>query len=418
MNIFHIAVHLGGGAGKAIVGIASAGDTIVLLEEPQKAYWLNVAKRKGIRVIIVPGTTELEKLIKESDVIVMNWWGHPLMFQIVPALANICCRLVLYCHINGCVYPYLPFSFLDEFDAIIFTTPFSYENPLWTDCQKEIIREKSTVVYGMGDFEPEQLSPRYSYRKKNYFEVGYIGTINYAKLNPDFVGYCEAAANQIDHIRFVLAGDIANDVKKDIEKSRISDKFEYVGYVDDVERFYKRIDVLGYLLNAYNFATTENVLLEAMAYATPIVALDQGVERHIIQDGYNGYLVNSFKEYAEIIFFLYSSEERQKELGEKARAHCIEKYSSTKNRTVYEDMLCKCMEMPKRARGMNCLLGKSPFEWFLFFSQKDRGALKKNMEHIFLQDAKGSVFQYLKYYPENEELRELCEILRGEREVR
>ena len=35
-KILHITVHLGGGAGKAITGLAMVGDTIVLLESPQK----------------------------------------------------------------------------------------------------------------------------------------------------------------------------------------------------------------------------------------------------------------------------------------------------------------------------------------------------------------------------------------------
>lgn len=405
MAILHIAVHLGGGAGKAIVGISGAGDTIVLLEEPKRIYWFHKAKQKGIRVIVVPGAAELEDLIRESDIIVINWWGHPLMIRFVTGLADIYCRLALYCHVNGCVYPYLPFSFLNEFDAILFTTPFSYENPLWTSHEKKIIQDKSTVVYGMGDFEPEQLSPRDSYKKKNPFEVGYIGTINYAKLNPEFVRYCEAAADQIENIKFVLAGDIADDVRRDIEKSRISGKFEYVGYVDHVEEFYKRIDVLGYLLNGYNFATTENVLLEAMAYATPIVALDQGVERHIIKDGHNGCLVNSFKEYADIMFSLFLSEKWRKSLGETARRSCIEKYSNTENRAVYENALCKCLNMPKKLHSMNCLLGRSPFEWLLFFSQKDQNVF---CEDVFIQGSKGSIFQYLKYFQKDINLKRIC----------
>lgn len=405
MTILYISVHLGGGAGKAIVGIAGAGDTIILLEEPQKMHWFHEAKQKGIRVIVMPGAAELENLIKESDITVINWWGHPLMIQLVSGLADIYCRLVLYCHVNGCVYPYLPFSFLNEFDAILFTSPFSYENPLWTSHEKKIIRDKSTVVYGMGDFEPEQLSPRDSYKKKNPFEVGYIGTINYAKLNPDFVQYCEAAADQIENIKFVLAGDMADDVRRDIEKSRISDKFEYVGYVDHVEEFYKRIDVLGYLLNGYNFATTENVLLEAMAYATPIVALNQGVERYIIKDGHNGYLANSPKEYADVIFFLYSSEKWRRSLGETARRSCIDKYSNTENRAVYEDVLCNCMKIPKKAHSMDCLLGKSPFGWLLFFAQKDQNAFCKD---VSIQGSKGSVFQYLKYFQEDINLKKIC----------
>lgn len=408
MKILHIAVHLGGGAGKAIVGIADSESTIVLLEKPQKRYWVEIARRKGIPVLIEPDVPDLEMRLRDADLIVINWWGHPLMVQFVMGLKDISCRLAICCHVNGCVYPYLPFSFLSEFDVIMFTTPYSYENPLWTDRERMYIENRSSVVYGMGELEPENLIPRDSYGIKDVFKIGYIGTLNYAKLNANFVKYCEAAADRVGNIRFVLAGDMTEDVRKDIAQSRITDKFEYIGYVEDVEEYYKRVDVMGYLLSDFNYATTENVLLEAMAYAVPIITLNQGVERSILGDGDGGYLVNSMEEYADLIAELYSSEEKRSMLGGLARKFCIKKFASGKNKERYNEILHQCMKMPKTVHGMACLAGKEPFEWMLFFAgHKDQNTFLDDIRDVFIQESKGSVFQYSKYFPDDEELRSM-----------
>jgi len=412
MKILHIAVHLGGGAGKAITGLAASQDTIVLLEKPQKSCWIKKALQKGARVVIEPDSDTMKYMIKEADAVVVNWWGHPLMVQFAAQLPEVPCRLVLYCHVNGCVYPYLPFAFLAAFDSVMFTTPYSYENPLWTETERGWVEENAAVVYGMGDFKPELYRPRDFYDSGDDFIIGYIGTLNYAKLHPDFLQYCESVCKKVKNAKFLLAGDMAEDVERDIRCSSIAERFVYAGYVNHTEDFYKQIDVLGYLLNGYNFATTENVLLETMAYATPIVVLNQGVERHIIEDGCNGYLANNAEEYAERIFHLYSSKEVRIKLGRAARRSCIERYSSERNRNAYRQVLKKCLQMDKSLHRTDVLNGKMPFEWLLLFAQKDKNTFEKEIEDVFVQESKGSVFQYAKYFHTDTELERLCRNLR------
>lgn len=404
MKRLHIAAHLGGGAGKAIAGAADAGDTVILLEQPQKTAWAHVAERKGVRVVVQPKSWDFKSSIREADLVIIHWWGHPLMVRFLAELPELSCRLALYSHVNGCVYPYLPFSFLHEFDSILFTTPYSYENPLWNKSEKTEVESRSVVVYGMGEFEPERLTPWDSYAIRDCLEVGYIGTLNYAKLNPDFVKYCEAAADLTGNIRFVLAGELAEDVRHDISRSRIADKFEYVGYVENAEEFYRRIDVLGYLLNGYNFATTENVLLEAMAYAVPVVALNQGVERHVLGNGRGGCLVEGIEEYAETIFRLYCSERERRALGQAGRSFCTGNYSGAKNKEVYRNMLEKCVRFPKKTHRIDSLAKKEPFEWLLYFAQKERDAFSIKLEDVFLQESKGSVLQYFQYFQKDRKL--------------
>ena len=83
MNILHIAAHLGGGAGKAISGIAIQGqqlfsDThrILLLQQPEKDGYVKECDAQGIEIQLWTGDYEL---LRWADVIVVSWWNHPAM---------------------------------------------------------------------------------------------------------------------------------------------------------------------------------------------------------------------------------------------------------------------------------------------------------------------------------------------------
>ena len=83
MKILHIAAHLGGGAGKAISGIAIQGqqffkDThrILLLQQPEKTVYVQECWRNGVEV---SNWNDNLVLLGWADVVVVSWWNHPVM---------------------------------------------------------------------------------------------------------------------------------------------------------------------------------------------------------------------------------------------------------------------------------------------------------------------------------------------------
>lgn len=417
----YITVHLGAGVGKAITGVAKPGDSIILLEKPENDYYVNKLD-SSIEVLIMPSAGVIREKVACADVVVINWWGHPLMIRFLTCFPSVPCRLIIWSHVNGCVYPYLPYSFLNIFERIVFTSAYSYHNPLWTVKEREEISQKSTVVYGMGE-SPEHVKPKSNYDIGDKFVVGYVGTLNYAKLSPKFVTYCEAVADIIPNSQFVLVGSLDNAVQRDILKSRISDKFEIIGYTNEVERYYRSFDVFAYLLNDYNYATTENVLLEAMAYGLPIVVLNNGVEREIIQEGLNGYLVTTPEEYAERLLSLKSSFDIRKTIGEQARKHVCREYVLDNNQNKLYSIIVSCYKEKKKTYSFRTLLGNSLYEAFLYLSGKEGRELEQfllkqidgidKIRHIFFQETKGSVFQFEKYASDDIKIKELADFLRA-----
>ena len=155
MNILHITAHLGGGAGKAISGTAlqgqrQFGDThrILLLQEPEKSGYVQACRDGGVGTAVWSGD---KSQLDWADVIAVSWWNHPTMAQFLHDLPPLSTPLVLWSHVNGCHYPYLPFRLAEQFDEVLFTSPFSLENPAWTDTERLQIRERAQIVYGMGD---------------------------------------------------------------------------------------------------------------------------------------------------------------------------------------------------------------------------------------------------------------------------
>ena len=418
MKILHLTVHLGGGAGKAITGMLNPDDTVILLEKPEKDYYVRIASQKVAEVLIAPSEEIIAQRMRQADVVLINWWGHPLMAGFLAKLPQVACHLAIWNHVNGCVYPCLPFKFLDDFDQILFTTEFSYDNPLWIENEKKKIAQKASVVYGMGDFRPKCMKPKNSYSFQGKFTVGYLGTCNYAKLNPKFIDYCEAVVEEIPDVHFCLVGGLSDEVRSDIERSPIADRFECVDFVENVEDYYKYFDAFGYLLNGYNYATTENVLLEAMAYGLPIVVLDNDVEKHIIYHSVNGYVVDTPKEYALCLKKLYQDPCLRESIGRKAREFVCKTYDTVENKRKFAESMKKCQQRRKKVHDFKSILGVSPYEYFKrFLSPEEQTQLEEMLctgkregimkQDVFTQESKGSVEHYCKYFPKDEKLEQL-----------
>ena len=260
MNILYITVHLGGGVGKAILGVVKETkddikSTIIMLEQPEKEGVVQASIQDGIDIRICPSVDEIRTILIDTDIVVLNWWNHPLMASFLYEFPQIPCRMIIWSHINGCTYPYLPFEFLKEFDQIWFTSRYSYENKLWTEEQNKYIRQHSDVIYGNGEFNPEEMPYKKNYEIENNFRIGYVGTLNYSKIHKNYIGYCERVLKKFSNIEIVLVGEIDKELSLDISISEYSDRFICRGYCEDVEREFLSFDVLGYILNTELFTS-------------------------------------------------------------------------------------------------------------------------------------------------------------------
>ncbi len=428
IRVLQIAVHLGGGAGKAIAGmIRQTMDwmdyEVILLEAPKSPVYVEMLKGIGIPTTINDDAANIAERISENDVTVVNWWGRPLTIRLLVELPLINGRIVIWNHINGCSYPYLKGEFLDCFDRILFTSPYSESNSLWDSEQRKKILEKSDVAYGMGDFCPAAIRLKKDFFEHGQIVIGYAGTLNYAKLNRKWLDYYRKAVENFENVKILMLGEPSEEVLADAEKSGIKEYIRFTGYVSDVYKYYLKMDVFAYFLSSENYATTENAMIEAMSSGLPVIALDNSVEAYIIENYKNGILIHSPDEFVERVRWLMKDNNAEK-LGKNAREYSIRKYSAEANAEIFRKACKAVSEVEQHPICFRDGIGEEPFDMLCMQAGKERVLFQKirdggdvseaeikGIPYIYRETGKASIHQFLKYFPGNKDLKFLEEYI-------
>lgn len=407
MKILHIAAHMGGGIGSAYVGLGGCGQeqSVLLLEKPINQEAIEKVRGAGFRVLIQPGKEDTERELRQADIVVFSWHHHPALTKFLHDLPPIPVRSVLWCHISGNYFPNIPAEFLKKFDQIMFATQYSLELPQIKALGAEYLESHCCVVYGLNDLSRFTHIRRVPHENYN---IGYVGTLGFCKLHPDFVDYCEAV--NMPDARFLMVGTpvTKEQILKSAAERGAAGQFKFCGQLSDVTQALEQMDVFGYLLNPQHFGATENALLEAMASGLPVVALDQCVERHIIQDGVTGLLVHTPKKYGDAIQYLRQDTEKASRLGAQAREYIMESYGLDCNRERFLATCRKAAGQAKVVRRFDDFFTKEPADWFLSCVKADRECFEENRAEqaglIFHEQTKGSPIHYHEYFPEDHRL--------------
>lgn len=145
--------------------------------------------------------------------------------------------------------------------------------------------------------------------KRKYFTIGYAGRIAPDKGIDILLHAFTILANKYEDVKLLIAGSSEKEyltrVLTFIEGRNLKDKIEYLGYIDDMNLFYKKIDVL--VLPSIVKEAFGLVLCEAMYCGIPVVTTDSGAQKEIIENGIDGFIVekdniNTLEECIEKIY--------------------------------------------------------------------------------------------------------------------
>ena len=431
MTILHITPHLGGGVGAVICAwlkndSSSNKHFVVSLDNNINKDNYDTLNNLYNCTIFEGIWNKKNQKISESDVVILHWWNHPLTFDFIYNVKLLPCRLIVWCH-TACTCPpnVLTEDVVNYADKVVFTSPVSYSS---RDVKKLVKkhREKFELIWSTSGVE-KFLSKNKT--EHNGFVVGYIGTADFSKLYNNFIKLCSKITDE--NVRFeVYTIDSQEELKKQSYDMGIVNRFFFGGKVphDKMPEILARFDVLGYPLQKGHYGTCEQALGEAMAAGIVPVCMNNPCEKNIVENGVNGFLCKSEKEYVKTIESLISGAKDLKALSDSSRVRAKQVYSIEKMIEKWDALIESAVERGKHCHfcglNQNSLklpllphelyirsLGRygKPFGKYVFAKRKmqKKIACKKitklfRKNHSFLSNSKGSPIQYLKYFKDSE----------------
>ncbi len=414
IQVLHITAHLGGGIGKALSGLTQntpgISHSIACLERPEKFQFVNQIKQSGTEVILAPSQRQLRNLIGDADIVQVEWWGHPAIMAALcstPPLPAM--RLLLWCHVSGLHTPSIPAALIKIAHRCLFTSPCSLKTEEVQELSPEE-RKKLGVIHSAGGIDELPLPVR---SVEEPLTAGYLGSLNFAKLHPDYVNFL--ASVTLPDFRVRMIGDETNRdiLESQCRQAGCEGMLEFRGYCHDIVTELKNINVIPYILNPQHYGTTENALLEAMAMGVVPVVLNNPAEANLITNRKTGLIVNTPEEFGEAIRWLHENPSERLTLSEQATKEVKSRFSLDRLETGMKEQYQAIIQEEKILISFQEKLGTDPSQWFLmqqrepslFSTPSNRSEIPPYSWHGLVEQKKGSVHHFCIYFNDNQQLR-------------
>jgi len=353
-TILHITPHLGGGVGKVLLNYLAKVQNDSIHEH--RVACLDYANNNAIEVAINVSfllfdkmsekKQELLDLVADSDIVLIHWWNHPLLYDFLVREQLPPCRVIMWSHNSG-FYP--PGVFTDKVltypDLFVFTTPMSLKTKDVQNLADEY-KKSLRVVWSTGGVEDvEAVKPK----PHSGFNVGYIGTVDYAKMHPDFLNICSQV--NIPNVKFIICGGPRGEkLKQEAERLSIGDKFNFAGQVVDSREYLLLFDVFGYPLAVHHYGTCDQTLQEAMAAGVVPIVLANPMESYMVEDGVTGIVAKDKDEYIRALQDLYHNQELRNKLSQNAKKYALHTFSVKKMVREWENIFSEVLDSPKTVK--------------------------------------------------------------------
>jgi len=451
-RILHITPHLGGGIGSTVLGYLEENKThehtVVAF-----GYTLEWAEKriKNLNIPYKDHITDKEVLdmIPNFDIVVIHAWNNPLLMSFLVRNKLPPCRLIIWGHVSGFFPPDVYTTKILLYpDLFIFTSPLSYNLPdvktlphIFSSSiggALEIITDRhlrNKILYNIWSTGGTEKFRNIKKRKHKGFIVGYIGTVDYAKMHPDFLEMCKGIIDlDIPHLKFIVIGKTKEkELRAEVEKMGITEYFEILGWVESLREYLEIFDVFGYPLNPDHFGTCDLALQEAIASGTVPVVLDNAMEKSIVKNNKTGFVVKDKDEYVQAIKDMYNNINWRNELSNNARNDYDERFSVKRLDKEWNEVFDKIIKYPKTNKQWDInkkeikavdvfleSLGKYGSPFIHYYNSKNiEGKIfaTKRIKELGKQarwqtTSKGTVHNYHLYYPDDEILKKWSELMK------
>ena len=279
---------------------------------------------------LLKSAKELNKIIKDNDINIVH--AHDNNASINGYIAKLLGRgkFKLISHIHNC-YPWLQGKNKNKIIDSIVRKQYDHNNACgklvydyYTNHTDYVNSNNTTILSNAIDIEDirnikqenEDLKSKYNI-PKDKIVIGFVGRISDQKGILPFITEFKNHKEKFKDCKFLLigSGDQDEEAKELIREYDLQNYFILTGHEDNVYKFYPIIDIF-FLPSLYEGLPM--VILEAMSFKKPIVAMDVGSIYEVVKNEYNGYLINekNYKEFINKLEKLKNDNTKIKKYGE------------------------------------------------------------------------------------------------------
>lgn len=285
----------------------------------QKKY-KDVANVLTANLYFAAGLLSVSKIaswIEEYNIKILNCHsGHAMLLcMFIKKLSSV--RLVMFKH-NALPSKH---DFYHNFqrgfvDAFICVSRLVYK--LQTDTLSALEKEKYYLTYN--GINTKRFNKYKEFKNHDKYILGYAGRIASDKGIEIIIEALSMLKDKYNDLYLHIAGTdekgYINVLRKLIGKLNIQDKVVFLGHIDDMEKFYRSIDVL--VAPSVVKESFGLVLCEAIYCGLPVIATNSGAQREIITQKQYGIVIDNLNadSLAEAISETYKNKKRNGSKGE------------------------------------------------------------------------------------------------------
>jgi glycosyltransferase involved in cell wall biosynthesis len=438
IKILHITPHLGGGVGRVLLNylaqVHPRGAELHSIASLEYANAASLQRAAGLGIRLEERMSErlpaLLQMMAQADVVLIHWWNHPLLYALLVNESFPPVRLLIWSHVAG-LFPTqnLTDALVGFPDRFVIATPHSLKAPALQRLGEDERAARIRLVFSCAGIDHvAHVVPR----PHEGFRVGYVGTVDYCKMHPDFIRIC--AAVEIPGVRFVVCGGPNESaIRAEAQRAGVAERFEFLGQLPEVDDMLASFDVFGYPLAPYHYGTGEQALIEALAAGVPPVVLSNGAEQLVVEDGVTGIVAGDPEAYARALELLYREPQRRLTLAQNARRSARERFTIEGLVQAWSALYAELLQTPRRTRKWGgpaprgsaadgaelylASLGEHGGDYAESRNATPQGGIPAadrriaRKEGLFRAKTRGTVFHYRQFFPDDPYLNLWCGLM-------
>jgi len=185
-----------------------------------------------------------------------------------------------------------PVEILSKINCMLSNRILLYSPNLIKEWNLEKYRNKISIAHKhFLDFDKFKIKKKFGERDNL---VGYIGRLSEEKGTLNFVKAIPEISKEKDNLEFLIGGDgqLCDKIKKHLDENNLNDKVKLAGWIphDELPDYLNELKLV--VLPSYTEGLP-NLMLEAMACDTPVLATSVGAIPDMITDGETGFIMGN-----------------------------------------------------------------------------------------------------------------------------